>query len=128
MPTANVESAMDPVQPTEHLPTLFVATNKHVAALDPATGIELWRTKLPNAGAIVSLLVTPDLVFAGSQGQVYALNLVDGRILWQNSLQGLGYHPIILGSLGNIGDPGALAATLAAAQAAAAAAAAAAAG
>lgn len=49
---------------------LYIGTNGHVVALDPWTGVELWRTKLPRCvgmGAIVSITVKHNLLFAGAR-------------------------------------------------------------
>jgi|GEM_PF-643382 len=78
---------------------LYIGTNGHVVALDPWTGVELWRTKLPRCvgmGAIVSITVKHNLLFAGASGRVWCLDKRDGRVLWQNNLPRLGYYYVQL--------------------------------
>ncbi len=107
---------LDPNRP------IFVATNRFVIALDPSTGHEFWRTRLPQAGTIVSLMFSDGWLFAGCGGNVYGLNPVDGRIIWNNGLPGTGYQPVILAREGVTSDDVAGIAAELAAQAAAAAA------
>ena len=79
---------------------LYIGTNHHVVAIDPANGSELWRTKLPEALSIVSILVRGEVVFAGTGGHLYALDRFSGRILWHNGLKGLGHLPITVAMIG----------------------------
>lgn len=79
---------------------LYIGTNHHVAAIDTANGSELWRTKLPEALSIVSILVRGEIVFAGTGGHLYALDRFSGRVLWHNGLKGLGHMPITLAMVG----------------------------
>ncbi len=68
-----------------------------MAALDPRTGAEIWRTKLPHAGsAIVTLLIAPVHIHAGHAGYVYSLDKRTGTILWENDLPSMGYNPVML--------------------------------
>src|SRR3954462_3314881 len=90
---------LDPNRP------LFIATAAFVCALDPATGGELWRTKLPKLrGNLVSLMFSGGLVFAGCAGNVFCLDVASGRILWNNTLPGTGYHPVVLTREGAVSD------------------------
>jgi outer membrane protein assembly factor BamB len=76
---------------------LYIGTRRYVAALDPKTGEETWRTKLPHAtGAVVTLLVTGDRLFVGHGGHAYALDKRTGEILWENGLSRMGYGPVLL--------------------------------
>jgi outer membrane protein assembly factor BamB len=107
---------LDPNRP------LFIATNGYVCSLDPATGGEHWRIKLPESrGSLVSLMHSDGLVFAGCGGRVYAIDPVDGKILWFNSLPGTGYQPVVLAREGAVSDQETVMAGLMAAEAAAAA-------
>ena len=103
---------------------LFIATNRFICAIAHDTGRELWRTRLPNSGMIVSLLFSDGWLFAGCGGNVYALNPANGRIVWNNGLPGTGYQPVMLVREGSSADQGPPIAAELAAQAAAAAAAA----
>ncbi len=87
--------------------TLFLGTHSHVAALDRATGAELWRTKLKGAltsDDFVSLLVQPDRLYAHTGGELFCLDPQTGAILWKNGLTGLGYG---IASLAVEGQPSA---------------------
>lgn len=76
---------------------LFIGTYGHVAALEKATGREVWRTSLPGTGyRIVTLLHEGGTLFAASRGHVFALDPADGRILWENGLGGLGYDHVFM--------------------------------
>ncbi len=76
---------------------LYVGTRRYVAALDPKTGEEIWRTKLPHAtGSVVTLLVTDKCLFVGHGGHAYALDKRTGEILWENGLSRMGYGPVLL--------------------------------
>src|SRR3954469_2748079 len=109
---------LDPNRP------LFIATNGFVCALDPATGAELWRTRLPKArGTLVSLLIGDGLLFAGCGGNVYCIEAATGRLLWNNGLPGTGFQPVLMTREGAYSDQEGLIAAELAAQAAAAAAA-----
>lgn len=84
---------------TEIETPLYIGTNGHVVALDPWTGNELWRTKLPRCGGmgqIVSITIKHHLLFAGASGRAWCLDKRDGRVLWQNNLPRLGYHDVMV--------------------------------
>lgn len=85
---------------------LYVGTNHFVVALDPATGEELWRTKLRGSGHghPVAILIQRDQLFVGCFGQAYCLDRRDGKILWHNNLPGTGYHAVILAMEGSAGS------------------------
>lgn len=75
---------------------LYLSISQHVLALDPTTGQELWRTKLPQASSIVTLLARGPYLFAGLSGYVHALDRFTGKILWSNELKGLGYGQVVM--------------------------------
>lgn len=76
---------------------LIVATKRFVAALDPADGKEVWRTKLPDVdGSVISLLVRGTDIYAGSYGRVFCLDRSTGKILWRNDLTGMGFQHVLL--------------------------------
>jgi outer membrane protein assembly factor BamB len=85
---------------------LYIGTNGHVAAIDPRTGKELWRTKLGNSVLSaptrqdVSVLEHQGLVFAGSYGHLFCLNASSGETLWHNELGGLGHNDVTLAIAG----------------------------
>jgi outer membrane protein assembly factor BamB len=78
---------------------LYVGTNCFVAALDPQTGEELWRTKLPKCGGMgepVAIVIKDGRLYVGSHGQVWCLDQRDGTVLWRNGLPKMGYHAVLL--------------------------------
>ena len=90
---------------------LIVGIGGHVVAVDPATGEELWRTKL-KGGSFVTLRQGPDRVYAGAGGELFGLDRATGEILWNNRLKGLG-----VGVLAFEGDDATVASAAAAAAA-----------
>jgi outer membrane protein assembly factor BamB len=69
---------------------LYIGAGKFVAAIDAVTGVELWRTKLPEGSGTVLLLFSSGCLFASAQGHVYRLAPEDGSILWHNGLPRMG--------------------------------------
>lgn len=68
---------------------LFIGVGGHVVALDPATGTELWRTKLKGS-SFVTIWHSGNQLFAGANGELFCIDPSAGNILWQNRLKGLG--------------------------------------
>ena len=93
---------------------LYVGTNRFVVALDPRTGAELWRTKLPKGGlgSPVTIIIKGLHLYVGHYGRVYCLAKSDGTVLWENGLPKTGYHAVLLAMEGAQGGTGALAATV----------------
>ena len=85
---------------------LYIGSNGHVAAIDPATGNEIWRTRL--GGGIFSVTASQDVcvlehdgrVFAGSKGHLFCLDAASGQIQWENQLSGLGHNDVTLAIAG----------------------------
>ncbi len=78
---------------------LYVGTNRIVAALDPDTGVELWRTKLPkggSSGSPVSIVIKGQHLYVGCYGHVHCLDKRNGELLWHNGLAKMGYHVVLL--------------------------------
>jgi outer membrane protein assembly factor BamB len=79
---------------------LIIGSNGYVAAIDPATGQEQWRTGLPlgmmggTSACDVTVLVSDGRVIAGARGNLFGLSIDDGKILWQNDLKGMGYNDV----------------------------------
>jgi outer membrane protein assembly factor BamB len=113
-------------QMQKNLDLLYAATSGHVIAVDPISGQELWRQKLPKARSVMTMLLKGDFLYVGSGGYVYCLDRYLGEIRWRSDLKRLGFDCVMLTMEGAV-DAG-LGASLAAAQAAAVQAAAAAAG
>ena len=91
---------------------LIIGIGGHAVALDPATGTELWRTKL-KASQLVTVKQLSGKVYAGAGGELFCLDQSTGNILWRNPLKGLG-----LNILAFAGDSDLVAAAAAAAAAA----------
>lgn len=86
---------------------LYIGINGRVAAIDPQTGREVWRTELPSDGFFsstsrsdVCVLEHEGRVFAGCNGYVFALDGTTGEILWQNGLEGMGHNDVTLSIAG----------------------------
>lgn len=86
--------------------TLFIGCNGSVAAIDPSSGRELWRTRLenglfsPTAQQDICLLENEGRVYAGCAGHLFALDARTGRVLWHNELKGLGHNDVTLAMAG----------------------------
>ena len=76
---------------------LFIGTHGHVRAVSKRTGRKQWETSLPGTGyTIVSLLYAEPVLYAASRGLLFALDPLDGEIVWQNRLKGMGHDHIVL--------------------------------
>lgn len=91
---------------------LYAATSSHVVALDPATGQELWRRKLPKGGGIMTMLLKGDDLYVAGSGYVYCLDRYLGEVRWRNDMKKLGWSLITLAMEGasGTGDAGVIAA------------------
>lgn len=69
---------------------LYIGVGYHIVCLDKNSGNIIWKTKLKKS-EIVNCYLDEDLVFAHAGGCLYCLDIVDGRIKWENGLKGLGY-------------------------------------
>lgn len=69
---------------------IFVGVRGTVLALDPATGVELWRRTLRN-GHFVNVAFDGKMVIATTRGEVFALDPGTGHMIWNNELKGLGW-------------------------------------
>jgi len=86
---------------------LYIGINGHVAAIDPATGREIWRTALGGGGLFshpghqdVCVLEHEGRVFAGCHGHLFCLDAATGQSLWRNDLSGLGRNDVTLAIAG----------------------------
>jgi len=76
--------------------SLIIGVGGHVVAIDPATGDELWRTKL-RSSTYVTLSETADRIYAGANGELFCLDRARGNLLWHNKLKGLGLGIVAFG-------------------------------
>ena len=86
---------------------LYIGCNGVVAAIDPETGEERWRTELKtgsllsgNSKSDVCVLEHEGRVYAGSKGHLFCLDAKSGRIRWKNELKGMGYNDVTLAMAG----------------------------
>lgn len=86
---------------------LYIGTNGYVAAIDPETGSEIWRTELPSesffsstSGSDVCVLEQEGRVFAGCNGYLFAVDGTTGEVVWQNGLEGMGHNDVTLSIAG----------------------------
>ena len=70
------------------------------AALDRATGQEIWRTKLKGRDFVNVACVGEDL-FATAHGELFCLDPATGKIRWNNPLKGLGFSLITIAAPGS---------------------------
>jgi outer membrane protein assembly factor BamB len=68
---------------------LVIGIGGHVVAVDPASGAEIWRTKVKRS-EFVTVSPAGPVVFAGAGGELFCLEAAGGQILWHNKLKGLG--------------------------------------
>ena len=68
---------------------LFIGIGGHAVAVDPATGEEIWRTKL-KTGSYATVALTEAGLFCAAGGELFRLDPATGSILWHNKLKGLG--------------------------------------
>lgn len=76
--------------------SVVVGIGGHAAAVDVATGTELWRTKL-KGGDTVTIHLLGERVLAGAGGELFCLERQTGQILWRNKLKGLGMGLVTFG-------------------------------
>jgi outer membrane protein assembly factor BamB len=85
---------------------VFVSLASRLAALDLATGAEVWSVALQDevgralvAGGRVFVGTTTGVASTGNAGTITALDPADGSILWQRYLPiGVPYQPVLVGS------------------------------
>jgi len=74
---------------------LFLGLNSHVVALNKKTGTEVWRASLKGGMSsgytFVTLLVDGEMIYAHTKGEVFGIEAISGRVLWNNGLKGFGY-------------------------------------
>lgn len=85
---------------------LFIGCNGTVAAIDPESGNEVWRTALQGGffssttRQDICLIEDRGIVYAGCNGHLFALDARNGGIYWQNELRGLGYNDVTMAMAG----------------------------
>ncbi len=93
---------MGVIKPNLSMKKLFLGIKGHVLCVDQDTGREEWRTKL-RSSTITNVVCVGELLHAYSRGHLFALDPKTGDVLWENSLNGLGYGFCIIASEGDRG-------------------------
>ena len=62
-----------------------------------ARGKEIWKRHLKSRG-LTNLVIQDDLIIAHTKGELFALKLTNGEILWNNPLNGLGFGHCLIAS------------------------------
>jgi len=88
---------------------LFVGVGSHLVAIDPATGTEIWRTKLKTA-SFVTVALAGNHLLGGAGGEVFCLDPSTGKIIWRNRLKGLGIGLVAFSSSTDLAGGAAMAA------------------
>jgi outer membrane protein assembly factor BamB len=68
---------------------VYLGVGGHVAALDLATGQEIWRRKVKSSQLLCVTLFEGRLL-ATANGEIWCLDRDTGTVLWHNKLKGLG--------------------------------------
>jgi hypothetical protein len=68
---------------------LFVGIKGSVVALDRASGIQLWATRLKGSD-FVNVILENEALLASCYGEIFRLDPLTGRVLWRNPLKGFG--------------------------------------
>jgi len=83
---------------------LFVGIYGSVVALERSTGQQRWSTKLKDGNfsvgnGFVNILVQGNVLYAATQGEVFCLDGLSGKILWRNEMKGYRYGLASLATL-----------------------------
>ncbi|KAH3767879.1 hypothetical protein Pelo_241 [Pelomyxa schiedti] len=82
--------------------SIVVGISGCVACIDAYTGTTQWTASLPMCGyGFVTVNFQQGKLFASCWGKIFILDPLNGNILFQDSLEGLGHHPILLASSSN---------------------------
>ena len=78
---------------------VYVGCNAEVAAIDLATGREVWRTDLTDTAGMtaeedVAVLHHGAVVLAGCHGHLFCLDAKTGKLNWHNGLEGMGWNDV----------------------------------
>jgi outer membrane protein assembly factor BamB len=87
---------------------LYIGVGGYAVAIDPATGAELWRTRLKTTTNFVTVYQSGSRVFAGAGGELFCLDAGSGNVLWRNKLKGLGMGLVAFTSSSGLASAAAL--------------------
>ena len=78
---------------------VFVGIKGTVIALDPATGKQVWGTRLKGS-EFVNVVPDDDRLYATTAGEIFCLDAATGAAFWHNPLKGfgVGLAAIVVGS------------------------------
>jgi outer membrane protein assembly factor BamB len=65
--------------------------NGYVIGVDLQTGKMLWKTTVSTMGRMSTFLEHKGVIYVSCCGTLHALDPVSGRVMWTDSLKGLGY-------------------------------------
>lgn len=89
---------------------LYVGIKRHVLAIDPSSGAEIWRTKLEGqrmrTNDFVHVTLDGERLYATTSGELYCLDRSTGEVRWHNQLTGLGTGLVSMVSDGAPADGG----------------------
>lgn len=88
---------------------LFVGIYGSVVALDRSTGQQKWSTRLKEGSftvgnGFVNILVQGNVLYAATQGEVFCLDGLSGKILWRNEMRGYRYGLASLATVNGMSD------------------------
>ena len=70
--------------------TIYIGIKGRVLALDRASGMQLWQTRLKGLD-FVNVAWDGDRLYAATSGEIFCIDPSDGSILWHNPLKGYGW-------------------------------------
>ena len=76
--------------PRDEIVLVYIGLKGTVVALERASGVERWRTKLKGL-SFVSLHRDDRYLYAGTSGELFCLDPGTGAVVWRNKLKGLGF-------------------------------------
>jgi len=74
--------------------TLLVGIQNQIAALDPNTGGFVWnhKVRIPGLFGFVTFATYNGKLLACAGGTMICISVIDGSVLWEDGLKGLGYN------------------------------------
>ena len=70
--------------------TIYVGIKGTVLALDRASGMQLWQTRLKGSD-FVNVVWDGDRLYAATSGEIFCVDPSNGGVLWHNPLKGYGW-------------------------------------
>jgi outer membrane protein assembly factor BamB len=79
---------------------VYLGINGCAIALDETTGVQIWASKL-KGGDFVNLTLADTRLYAATKGEIFCLDPVTGKVLWQNPLRGMGHGLVCIAAPGS---------------------------